>query len=485
MASQLLRSSVQAPVADETASSDTSNAAPSAETGRSLGTRWSSPRWLAALSFVGLALVVVAWSAALNAPYQYDDFNTPVGDAASQSLTNFWHALPRTLRPLTKFSYALESSLGASAAPARRVLNALLFGGCIAMLQRLLRLAGVPMHVAVLVACVWALHPVHAETIVALAGRPVLLSLFLILVSAVLLQRSRHRLALLCAVLALLARESALPWLVVCAGWVAHARGVSPKSIAAVSLGALAAGALVLASSSHFRSLVVSAFAAAGAWNRLGLQWAALTDGTLMLFANPAGFTPDIEFAPRGGVRLALILITLAAYAGAAWLAFAKLRSRDVRLFALVWLCLVVPTHSVVPKLDVLTARPFSASLAPLLALTAVALMPRLIKSTRFANATPLALLALCVLLVPLARRRAALYRDPIALWRDAAERTRYSVRPLVNLGTLLARDGQLREARTTLTLAVLRDPARYDTRLRLDAVQRALFATDPAHSGP
>ncbi|HET9933902.1 MAG TPA: hypothetical protein VFQ35_24530, partial [Polyangiaceae bacterium] len=97
----------------------------------------------------------------------------------------------------------------------------------------------------------------------------------------------------------------------------------------------------------------------------------------------------------------------------------------------------------------------------------------------------PFALLAACALLLPLTRKRASLYRDPIALWRDAAERTNYSVRPLVNLGTLLARDGQLREARATLSLALLRDPTRYDTRLRLDAVRRASLAPAPAHAAP
>ena len=76
--------------------------------------------WLALLPAVAAALVLFAWLPAFGAPYQYDDYNTPVGDAASQSLTSFWHLLPRTLRPLTKLSYALESSLGAESAPARR-----------------------------------------------------------------------------------------------------------------------------------------------------------------------------------------------------------------------------------------------------------------------------------------------------------------------------------------------------------------------------
>jgi len=44
-------------------------------------------------------------------------------DPASQSLAAWWQVVPQTLRPLTKLSYALESELGATSAPARRVLQ--------------------------------------------------------------------------------------------------------------------------------------------------------------------------------------------------------------------------------------------------------------------------------------------------------------------------------------------------------------------------
>jgi hypothetical protein len=433
--------------------------------------------WPALLPLVTAALVVFAWLPALNAPYQYDDFNTPVGDAASQSLANWWHLLPRTLRPLTKLTYALESSVGARGAASRRILNALLFGGCMTSLSGLLRAAGTPRMVALLVVCLWAVHPVHGETLVALAGRPVLLSLFLILASGFFLLRAQPLLALLFAVLALLARESALPWLVACAALVARDRGASTKRIAATCAGAFGVGTLILLGSSGLRTLLGSAFGAAGGWNRLGLQWAALTRGTFMLFADPMGFTPDIDFAPRGAARLVLILTTLALYVAALWVLFAKNHRREVRLFALLWLCVVIPTHSVVPKLDALTARPFSASLAPLLALAVSTLAPRLLRAPRVRIGVALASMGGILVLLPLTRYRAALYRDPIALWRDAAGRTTQSVRPLINLGTLLAQSGRLSEAEATLVLAVERDPTRYDTRLRLNTVRRARLA--------
>lgn len=429
--------------------------------------------WLA-LALLAASAVVFAWLPAWEAPYQYDDYNTPVGDAASQSLTSFWQRVPQTLRPLTKLSYALESSLGAQEAPARRVVNAALFAGCALLFGALSRVAGMPALLLPLVTCVWALHPVHAEMVVALAGRPVLLSLFLLLASALLVLRERPLWALACAVLALLARETALPWLPACALLLAQARGVSAQRMALAVGVALAVGALLLLGSSGLRGLVASAFAAAGAWNRLGLQWAALTEGTLMLFLTPSAFTPDMEFAPVGGVRLTLILLTLASYVAALRVAVSKQHARELRVFALLWLCIVVPTHGIVPKLDVLTARPFAAALAPLLLLVCASLAPRLTRSSRALAAAALTLSAAIALLIPLTRERAALYADPIALWGDAAARTRHHVRPLLNLGTLLARDEQLTEAERVFSEALERDPTRYETRRRLNAVRHA-----------
>jgi hypothetical protein len=284
----------------------------------------AEPSWLVLLAAASAFLVVFAWLPAWWAPYQYDDFNTPVGDAASQSLASWWRLLPSTLRPLTKLTYALESSFGAESAPARRVLNAVLFGGCLFVLKSLLQVAKLPSAFALLVASLWAIHPVHAETVVALAGRPVLLATGLILLSALCLERGRHLAALSCAALALLARESSLPWLGACAVLALHQRGVGGRRLVAAAAGAVGVGALVLASSSGLRGLVASAFRTTDAWNRLGLQWAALTKGTWSLFAAPGSFTPDMEFAPSGWARFLLILATIALYAAACWLALRR-----------------------------------------------------------------------------------------------------------------------------------------------------------------
>jgi protein O-mannosyl-transferase len=411
----------------------------------------------ALLAIAAVTVLALAWQPAFAAPYQYDDFVTPVKDPASQSLASWAGALPATLRPLTKLTYAVESSLGAVDAPERRVLNGLLFLLAAALVAALAHAAGLQLEAAGLLALLWAAHPVHAELVVALAGRSVLLALALTLASALCLLRERAALALGCALLAVLARETAWPWLVACAGVAAARAGWSRARLAGAMAGAAAVAGVLVLSSSRLRALLAFSWNDPAAFDRLGLQWAALPRGMIMFFAEPAAFSVDIDFGPRGGVRALYLLAALGSYAAAGWLALRQGASLPLRIAALLWLCLVLPLHSVVPKLDPLTARGVAASSAALAVLIAAAAAPRLL-SPRARTAWWLCGLLLLPALVQLTRERAALYRDPIALWRDAAARSRQSTRPLLNLGTLLAQAGQLEEARSVLAAAVRRD---------------------------
>jgi hypothetical protein len=190
-----------------------------------------------------------------------------------------------------------------------------------------------------------------------------------------------------------------------------------------------------------------------------------------MLLFDPSGFTLDIDFSPSGWVRVGYLMAALALYVTAAWLALRRDSSFVLRVVALLWLCIVIPLHSVMPKLDPLTARSPSASSVALLLLAALGLAGVLARERRALVVFWVSLCVLVSLLVPATRERAALYRDPIALWRDAAARSRTNTRPLINLGTLLAQNGRLDEARSVLEQAVARDARSREARERLQAV--------------
>jgi tetratricopeptide (TPR) repeat protein len=416
-------------------------------------------------------VALLAWLPAAPAPYQYDDHVTPLRDPASQSLSAWSRSIPATLRPLTKLTFAVESSAGATSAPARRVLHAAVFAGCAVLLAAIAAASGLGAAPVAMLAALWAAHPVHAESVVALAGRSSLLALFLSLLGFAALLRRRGGLAVAMAALAVLARETAWPWLVATACVAAWDRWHSRARVALALGAATVTGGAIALSSSRLRELLLHSWHDGAIWDRLGLQWAAVSRGTAMLLLDPAGFSVDVDFAPRGLARLALLGATVALYAAAAWIALRPRHPRAVRLAALLWLCLVVPLHSVVPKLDPLTARSFSASSAALVLLVAAAL-PALRERLRLPPAALWASAGLALLaLGATASWRAGLYRDPIALWRDAAERSTGSTRPFVNLGTLLAHAGRLDEARAALEEAVRRDGSDGEARQRLAAI--------------
>jgi tetratricopeptide (TPR) repeat protein len=420
------------------------------------------------LPFIALTLIALGWLPGARAPYQYDDYVTPVKDPASQSLRGFVASVPGTLRPLTKLTYAVESSLGFGDAPERRYLNALLFLATTLLVVALARARGLGVAAAVALGTLWACHPVHAELLLALAGRSVLLSLGLVLLSTLLLLRGRAWPAVCCALAAVLARETAWPWLVVCVGFAARERG-RRYFWGAVVLATLLGGALAL--SARMQQLLAFSYRDAGALNRLGLQWAALPRGIGLWLFDPSGFAVDIDAMVGGWARLAYVLAAAAMYGVAAYLALGSACSRSTRALAWLWLCLVIPLHSVVPKLDALTARDVSASSA-LLLLLAAAPLARALVTTRGARVAfwGAAAMVLCWW-VPLTRARARLYIDPVALWSDAAARSTHTTRPYINLGTLLAQRGRLSEAKRALLEARRRAPNDREAAERLAAV--------------
>jgi hypothetical protein len=462
----------------------------------------TAPRVVVVMAMlVAMGVIAFAWAPGLRAPYQYDDHVTPVKDPASQSLGAWAAHIPETLRPLTKLTFAVESSVGMTSAPARRVFESVLFLLVVVVLGFLVhaftataRLRNLHALFAIAAATLFAVHPVHAESVLALAGRSALLSLFFTLASALALVHRRHALTVALAVAAVLARETAIVWLVVVTGLVVAERyrtgdtGAPRARVAVAMITAALIGALVVFTSPRMRALVAFAWSDGSTFDLLGLQWAALPFGIFRFLTAPSSFTVDMEFAPHGAIRFVLIVVTACLYVVLVWLVL-RARSRDVRIASAIVLALVVPTHSVFPKLDALTARDVSTSSAAFVCLIA-ALVGTWRKRTPVQEHTGgaralvvtgalLVALALTSFLVVKTRARAALQQDPIALWRDAARKTATSTRPLKNYGTLCSQHGLLDEAHAAFTEAVRRQPHDFDARERLVAVETLIETRD------
>ena len=207
--------------------------------------RGVTPCWALAVLAAGIA----AWLPGLHGPYHFDDHATPLADPASQSLAAWRHTLPQTLRPLTKLGYALEAEAGLAAEPApRRVISLLLHALAAVLLCRLIlhmepRLGGPG---AVVLALLWLLHPVHADSVLMLSGRSALLAGGLLLAALLALERARPMLAGMLFVLACLARETALAGLLPAAVIAATCPGATLRSALRQLLPLLAAAIAIL-----------------------------------------------------------------------------------------------------------------------------------------------------------------------------------------------------------------------------------------------
>jgi hypothetical protein len=429
-----------------------------------------------------LVIGLWAWTAGLSGPYHFDDYITPLNDPASQSLSAWREHLPVTLRPVTKLTYALEADAGLSREPAPRRLVSLVLHAVAAILLYVLiaRLApaSAPLSAALLIT-LWFLHPVHADSVLLLSGRTAVLSALFLLAALLALERSRAWWAGLLFVLACLSRETALAGLLPLGVLAASRRGASLRSTLRELAPALLGGALVLAwiiTTPRYLHLAEFSFLGRPFWSSLAMQVGAVPVGLGLLF-NPGALSIDYGIPLPTQISDPRFLLGLALYAGAAaGILLLLKRSRAASVGLALWLAALLPTQSVVPKLDALTNRPLALALAALLLLAAPLVAEAFNRirarssdeAARFAfSVSPSNLrlaaaccaLALIALLTVATAGRAELFQSELALWRDAAAKSRVNARPHLQYARLLLREGENTEARRVLVTAGRIDP--------------------------
>lgn len=426
-----------------------------------------------------LAMGVWAWSQGLSGPYHFDDYSTPLSDPASQSFSAWLRHVPVTLRPVTKLTYALEAEAGFShAPPARRIVSILMHAvsaGLLFLLIRRVAPGSTPPVLAALLAATWFVHPVHADAVLLVSGRTAVLSNLLVIAALLALDRSRVYLSALLFGLACLSRETALaallPLAVMAAGKRRGAR-FAFRELAPLLVG----GALVLLwTMTTPRYLQLAEYSMLGRpfGPSLVSQVGAVPIG-LGLLLNPASLSIDYGIPLPVRFTESSFLVGLLLYLGAAaGIIILRHRSRAIAIGLALWLAALLPTQSVVPKLDALANRPLSLALAGLLLAAAPLVQAILSRGSgafarvsgshsagRWLNVAPVCgAMALFASLTLSTATRATLFQSPLALWQDAAAKSRVNERPYLQYAVLLRQEGRDREAIEALAAAARINP--------------------------
>jgi len=405
-----------------------------------------------------------AWSFGLSGPYHFDDYVTPLGDPASQSLSAWTRHLDITLRPVTKLTYALEASTTITATPAaRRIVSLLLLTATAGLFLLLIRrlAPGASMLMTMMLTAVWFVHPVHADSVLLASGRTAVLSGLFVIAALLAVDRSRRWLAAVFFLLACLSRETALAALLPLSVLAAARHPGSWRTFVRELAPSLTAGALVVS-----WMLMTPRYMQLGEYSMLGrpflasviAQVGAVPVGLGLLF-RPAALSIDyglsLPVSPTAPLFLLGLLLYLSAAAGVAF--FLRRSSCATAVGLAVWLAALLPTQSVIPKLDALTNRPLSLALAGLLLVCIP--IAEAVRRRPFALAAPCGVVTVVVVLAMATVHRAELFRSELSLWQDAAAKSRVNDRPHLKYALLLDQRGRHQEALAALSTAAQISP--------------------------
>jgi hypothetical protein len=403
-----------------------------------------------------------AWSRGLNGPYLFDDHVTPLGDPASQSLAAWAQHVGVTLRPITKLTYALETETSFADTPvARRVVSILLHTASAGLLLLLIRrlAPGASPVAAIVLAALWFVHPVHADSVLLASGRTAVLSGLFVMASLLALDGSRRWLATLLFALACFSRETALAALLPLAALAAKRHRGNWRGALREFLPLVGASAIVV-----IWMLTTPRYVQLAEYSMLGrpllassvAQVGAVPVGLGLLF-QPAALSIDYGIALPDGPTQPLFVAGLLLYLSAAAGVFLLVRRSPAAAIGLaLWLAALLPTQSIIPKLDALANRPLSLALAGLL-LAAVPLAGAV--SRRRPAVALCAAVTLVVSLSVATSHRARLFQSELGLWRDAAAKSRVNERPYLQYALLLNQQGRHQEALAALSTAAQINP--------------------------
>jgi len=441
-----------------------------------LPARESWPAWL-------LAATTLAYLNALAAAFQFDDYNIIVDNPNVHSLAAWWQQA-LTLRPLLKLGYALNWSSGLGAFGFHAT-NLLLHLANVALLWRLSAHFPRPgdwspdrvRYARLLLLVLFALHPIQSEAVTYISGRSMsqmaLFSLAGLLLWLEAGCRARPGVwrgaALLCFTAAVLSKEVALvvPLLLFLFP------GYSVRRDAPWLAAFLLAAGLLLFLAFGYQRLLSEPLA-----RGLGANLASELNAVFYLLAqllrpHALNIDPDLPELHGFSPLLALQVSLLAAALALAWW---RRRQQPWFAFGLAWfLLLLLPTHSLIPRLDLASERHLylaAIGIYWMIAIALAALLPAPVRSGM--------VMALALAGIGLTAARNLDYRDEISLWQATVTQSPGKARAWNNLGYAHKLAGQRPEARAAFVEALRRDPGYRRAQANLRDLDRLATPTNP-----
>jgi len=449
-------------------------------------------------AFLVVLMVCLAYANALQASFQFDDWDVIVRDSRVQSLMAWWTSLPG-MRPLLKLSYALNHASGAGVA-GFHALNVLIHAGNGLLILFLVRRFAAQLGegpvtagwLALATALIFVLHPVQTEAVTYASGRSTSLSAFFALGSIAVWVKARAQagrpvqmflVSPLLMLAAMATKESAAIVPAVLLLWEAtdtsrpfRWRGVFARTGMHWLL--LVVGLVVALSLPAYRDFLATSLATRTVTGNLlaqvqGIRYLA---GQLLnidrMNADPA-LPVNLNLDADGALTLVVLVIVGA-------LGLANVRRFPLPAFAILWFFLwLAPTNSLLARLDLVNDRQLYVALAGPALLLAAAIRRLATYQPRFAVIAFVLVLGLTGLATHL---RNEVYRDEVTFWRDVVGQSPHNARAFNNLGVALADQCDLPRAEAAWRRALRLDPGYVRAAVNLQLLREGVL---PAGVGP
>ncbi len=447
------------------------------------------PGWL-------VLLTALAYFNALTASFQFDDYNIIVDNPSVHSLTAWWqHALG--IRPLLKLSYTLNwiSGLGSEGFHA---VNLLLHLVNVVLLWHLSAYFPRPgawnaehcRHARLLATLIFAMHPIQTEAVTYISGRSmVLMACFGLGALLCWMEAERHprpapwRLAALVLFAAAVLSKEVAVVLPLSLFLLRQQKPASGRQGLMWILIVIAALALLFFVLGYQRLLVTPP---RGLFANLASETNALFYLLGQLFRPHAlNIDPDLPELSAWSILLAAQLSLLGSIFLLAWLERGR---RPWLTYGIGWfVLLLLPTHSLIPRLDLASERHLYMSGIGLFWLAGLGLTALFAPSPTHRRVTAInglvAVLAITGVILTASRNRD--YLDEVSLWQATIRLSPNKARVWNNLGYAHALAGQFGEARAALLHALSLDPAHARARANLRSLETGRFGLFPPPSDP